>query len=549
MRLVKKSVAYALVAAMVVTLAPSSVTGAAKKVKLNKKAAPVEVGKTVKLKVQNAKKSAKVTWKSSKTKIAKIKKSTKKGNASATVAGVKKGKAVITAVVKTGKKKNTLKCTVTVKKASKPQVSASPAVPVVSASPSVQPTPVVTQNVQTPKPSPTKRPSPTPRPTPSPSPTPMPDKDDYKFAEVASGTAIDVSTYQGSGAYNEKTKRVEINDSSDADNSMGAWELPESIKIKDGDIVTFRVQGFNYGTSGFRFWIGNAVSGSCTPVQLTNTVTDENAKIGEWGYPCVVDAEGKEVAKWTSVKDKDGNTTYTQGAFPEDSVTKNQMALNIDEDKAFDVTFSFKAGASQNDTEGVYSHLTLKYIMGGGTSGYIDGLCIKNIYYISENGSGTTDPSTTPDPSTTEKPVEIKKVDFSTISLPEAKKGQESNYYNADANKIVVNDSADSSELYFKLPEKVEKGNAVDVTVKGSYTGDTGFRFWIGNGPDNKSEEVKVFAADFKQGDFEETFTMKAKDDACELFTIKGIPSWSGGKDYISGLEINEIAVAYPKKD
>ena len=199
--------------------------------------------------------------------------------------------------------------------------------------------------------------TPMPTRTPTPTATPMPDMD-YEFEEVKNGVPFDMSKYQnvsGSGSYNSETGRVEINDSSSSDTSQGAWVLPAAMPfINIDDMVTFRVQGYNYGTSGFRFWIGNANSGSCTPILLNNKI-DENLAVGE--YPCVINGQ-----------------------------TKNQMKLVVDEKTgAFDVTFTFKAGTSQNDTDGVFSHLTLKYIMGGDTSGYIDGLCIKNIYYIPNN--------------------------------------------------------------------------------------------------------------------------------------------------------------------
>ena len=54
--------------------------------------------------------------------------------------------------------------------------------------------------------------------------------------------------------------------------------------------------------------------------------------------------------------------------------TKNQMAINANNQHAFDVTFTFKAGTSQNDTNGSYPNLTLKYVMGENQQGNIDGL-------------------------------------------------------------------------------------------------------------------------------------------------------------------------------
>lgn len=81
---------------------PSTGVSAAKKPKLNKKKATITVGKTVKLKVKNKKKSVK--WSTSNKKVATVSKS-------GLVKGKKKGKATITA--KTGGRK--LKCKVTVK--------------------------------------------------------------------------------------------------------------------------------------------------------------------------------------------------------------------------------------------------------------------------------------------------------------------------------------------------------------------------------------------------------------------------------------------------
>ena len=68
MRVIKKSIAAMLCAAMVITLAPAGSADAAKKPSLKKKAS-VAVGQTVKIKVKNAKKSSKFTWKTSNKKI------------------------------------------------------------------------------------------------------------------------------------------------------------------------------------------------------------------------------------------------------------------------------------------------------------------------------------------------------------------------------------------------------------------------------------------------------------------------------------------------
>lgn len=115
-RVLKKTVAAALAAAMVLSLAPANGAEAAKKPKLSKKKASLVEGKSIKLKVKNGNKKAKVSWKTNKKKIAKITKKSSKGkSAYATVKAVKKGKAKITASYKLGKKTTKLVCTITVK--------------------------------------------------------------------------------------------------------------------------------------------------------------------------------------------------------------------------------------------------------------------------------------------------------------------------------------------------------------------------------------------------------------------------------------------------
>ncbi len=91
-----------LILALTMTFSMPASVSAASGASLNKTKATVSVGRYVKLKVQNTKKS--VTWSSNKPSVAKV---SKKGK----VTGVKKGTATITA--KVGKRK--LKCTVKVK--------------------------------------------------------------------------------------------------------------------------------------------------------------------------------------------------------------------------------------------------------------------------------------------------------------------------------------------------------------------------------------------------------------------------------------------------
>ena len=111
---------------------------AAKKPSIAKRAS-VEVGKTVTVKVKNADKKTSVKWSVSRKSVAKITKSTAKGKkAAVTVKGIKKGKAVIKASIKNGKKKLTAKCNLTVKKAVPAAVTAGTSAPA-SQTPAVMP--------------------------------------------------------------------------------------------------------------------------------------------------------------------------------------------------------------------------------------------------------------------------------------------------------------------------------------------------------------------------------------------------------------------------
>ena len=460
MRKLKRCLAIALAATMMVSLVPANNAGAAKKVKLNKKSAEVEVRKKVKLSVKNAKKTAKVTWKTSSKKVAKITKKTKKGNAYAVVKGLKAGKkATITATVKTGKKSVKVKCVVSVVKAEEAVATTAP-VGAPSAQPSAQaanqsavPSQAAEQTTA-PVTDPTAKPSGTPRPTrsPKPSPTPEPSKmpvTENEFAKVA-GVKLDNSTFEvmsGNAKYDDKLDRIEINDAEAGDMSQGAWKMPEDIAINKGDLVTFRVQGYFYGSQVFRFWIGTGTSGGCTPILLrTDDVAEENA-VGE--YPAVVDG-----------------------------VTKNEMKLELNDKKAYDVTFTFKAGESQDDSNGIYPNFTLKGIHGD----YINGLVVNNVYLTHVNGKATaTEAPADPTAKPTEAPAEPSET---PAVEPTETPAVEPSETPAEPTETPAVEPTEAPEAGFKtvdLSKAVLVGGEGSVTVAEdgsvSYTksGDTGF--------------------------------------------------------------------------
>ena len=478
MRKFKRCLAIALAATMMVSLVPANNAGAAKKVKLNKKSAEVEVRKTVKLSVKNAKKTAKVTWKTSSKKVAKITKKTKKGNAYAVVKGLKAGKkATITATVKTGKKSVKVKCVVSVVKAEEAVATTAP-VGAPSAQPSAQPSAnqsavpsQAAEQTTAPVTSPTAKPSGTPRPTksPKPSPTPEPSKmpvTENEFAKVA-GVKLDNSTFEvmsGNAKYDDKLDRIEINDAEAGDMSQGAWKMPEDIAINKGDLVTFRVQGYFYGSQVFRFWIGTGTSGGCTPILLrTDDVAEENA-VGE--YPAVVDG-----------------------------VTKNEMKLELNDKKAYDVTFTFKAGESQDDSAGEYPNFTLKGIHGD----YINGLVVNNVYLTHVNGKATATEAPTVEPSEapTVEPSEAPTVepsDAPTAEPSDAPTAEPSEAPTAEPSDAPTAEPSDAPEAGFRAVDlsnaflvSDDKDSVVTVAEDGSVsytklgeTGFNGFMFAIG---------------------------------------------------------------------
>lgn len=102
----QKMLVLLLIFAMALSLLPQSALAAKKKVKLNKKTVTVNVGKTVKIKLQNNKKKVKWTVTSGKKNVA----LSKKKKTGVTIKGMKAGKAKVQA--KVGKKKYVCKVTV-----------------------------------------------------------------------------------------------------------------------------------------------------------------------------------------------------------------------------------------------------------------------------------------------------------------------------------------------------------------------------------------------------------------------------------------------------
>lgn len=126
--------------------------------------------------------------------------------------------------------------------------------------------------------------------------------------------------------------------------------------------------------------------------------------------------------------------------------------------------------------------------------------------------------------------------------------------YNPYTYKYVIDDVSGDSVNYVALPNSVAADETLNVTIKGTYTGNSGFRVWLGNG-DNAYCDAMVFNNnDLTQGEFEKTFDIDviANDknnngtNPATHLTFKGIQTWNGGKGYINGLTIEKITVKSP---
>ena len=516
MRFMKKGIAIALAATMVIACAPANGVSAAKKPSVAKKAS-VEVGKTTTIKVKNSNKKAKVTWKTSKKTVAKITKAVKKGvKASATVKGIKEGKAKITATYKLGKKSTKLTCTVTVKKAAT-VVTQTPAAntqaPVVSPSASLAPSKAPEGTTG---PTKTPRPTKTPSPVPTATPTAIPVDASVTFEAVSGGALrIDNSTYNcasGNSKYLADKDYVEVNDP-DME-TLGTWDMPETVKIKDGDIVSFRVQGIFKGDKTVRFWIGDGGNGGCTPIKLVNTV-EEGAAIEEGKYPVCYKPDENDKDKLKEMVGETGSATGAEGV-----VRKDQMLLGADTKTGkFDVSFNFKAGTSQNDTKSNYSKFTLKAVIGQN----INGLIVKNIYIVSVNGkpaageSGGETGGEVTDPDKDKAGVDLSEVGSFY--------GQKGITYDSEKNSFV---STKMGGVIIPLGMTLNTGDQVKVIMYGTAPA-TGFRTWLAttaNGDDNKCpDKAQIQSADMGVAngkEFKATYTYTSGGDGCDALTIKG---------------------------
>ena len=301
MKRFKRGLATLMPIALALSLLPVDVE-AAKKPALSKTKLTVKVGQSKKITVKNAKKKAKVTWKTSKKSVVKIAKKKTKGSAYATVKGVKKGKAVITASYKAGKTSKKLKCTVKVKAASaNTKPSAAPAANA-AASPSAAATASATAttipatasasaSVSTaPTVSPTASSVPMASPTVQPTPTPRP------------AVALDLS---GSVALNGEVTVKE--DGSISAGTCDGVVIPLDKEYDMGSKLEITVYG--EASQGIRGWLEQGVGDNGRVSEIINPV--------EFGTAFTLEATG-DGAKYLEIK----KPSYNSPSFDSIKITK-----------------------------------------------------------------------------------------------------------------------------------------------------------------------------------------------------------------------------------
>lgn len=316
MKLLRKQLAFLMSMALVVSALSVSEVEAAKKPALSKTKLSVKVGKSKKITVKNAKKKAKVTWKTSKKSIAKITKKKTKGKPYATVKGVKKGKATITAVYKLGKSKKKLKCKVTVTAATPSttdsaattppnKATATPsngatatpadqgtATPTATATATVTPTATATATA-------TASPTPTATPTEAPTPTPIPNEE------------LDLS---GTVALNGEVTVGE--DGSISSTNCDGLVIPLGTEFATGARIRFTVYG--EASQGIRGWLETGT--------VDNGKASEELNPVEFGKEFILEATGDAAgnkAQYLEIK----KPAWNSPAFTSITITKVEFAI------------------------------------------------------------------------------------------------------------------------------------------------------------------------------------------------------------------------------
>lgn len=130
----------------------------------------------------------------------------------------------------------------------------------------------------------------------------------------------------------------------------------------------------------------------------------------------------------------------------------------------------------------------------------------------------------------------VKEVDLSTVDIQKEDEGRPT--YDAESGTIIAKDVA---QFIVTLPEEVNTGDTVNVTIEGKNNGTAGFRFWLSDKAfSNLSDIIKSTDEGIGAGAFTITKELTSTGAATELL-IKGISYGTNLDD----IEISAIKVEY----
>lgn len=510
-----------LVAALTITSINMLPTGAeaAKKPKLSKSKASVNVGKSITLKVKNGKKKAKVTWKTSKKAVAKLGKKVTAGNkASVVVKGVKAGKATITASYKLGKKTTKLNCKLTVNSITEPTmapitaptvaptattVAAKPTVPATIATATAAVTAVPATAVPTTKA--TKKPTNPPKTaTPVPTSTPVPSADAYvnkAYTPITIDGTVD-ATWDEIEALNIS------NWTPDAEGNTSQTTNAKAKLMWDDKNLYVLVTADDPQID-----LGNSADYYKDSVEL---FVDEHNYKSEWGqnnefqYRVVCDPTLEEFGKLTDKQYWDGDPIKS-------AVTTSDTGYVVE------IAVPFKDAHAAKDFVGIELQINDASKLAeadGDNTGARNGTW--NLFADPANGDAIPYDSLAVFGNCqlkTMTKIAEKPFDLSKAAIPTA--STESKY--DEANKTIV--CKNVNNITVPLPEGVTvvEGQTVNVRLKATYNGTAGFRVWLvggyaGNDAATTLSNQEKFTP--STGEFDQVISLTATGD-CDGIMVK----------------------------
>jgi len=414
---------------------------------------------------------------------------------------------------------------------------------------------------------------------------------------------IDLSTGQsdyGTGSFNSETGRYVINDG----DSIVGFKLPKTLL--SGQSIRVHVKGTWNGTSGFRFWVGNGLSSFADVVKvfanLPNGAFDESFELvakADCDYLTL-----KNMPSWEGWGTIDGliidsiDVTYESAKLDLSTAAVSDNAINVElseQNMAFknnevitqyvnsgvNVTLSRDSGGhgiafyamsdhKQNtldisdynvvfniSSEKDYSIVFAKAINVNASDYWASHGNTSNRSYI--NVTAGTNDYTFNDWSGDAQALFVQynagenTTENATFTINSIRLVKKKSIYNQETGCIELNEKQYglSQIVFINLPRAVSDGETLNVNIKGSWKGTTGFRFWIGNGH-NAGSNVAQFDSNSgiydQNGNFNVNLNLTAAVNTYVTagnHTVLTLKHLNTNTPYIDGLSISSIEVNY----